>query len=61
VGKLTVSQVNVDPHRAQKPRFVLPGVDSNLVISPLVTMYAVRSNATKTETGEPLCFRQLSQ
>jgi len=37
LGKLTVSQVKVDPHLAQKPRVVLPGEESNLVISPLVT------------------------
>jgi len=43
VGRPTVSQVSVDPHRAQKPRSVFPGVDSNLAISPLVTVYAVRS------------------
>jgi hypothetical protein len=43
VGRPTVSQVSVDPHRAQKPLSVFPGVDSNLAISPLVTVYAVRS------------------
>jgi glutathione S-transferase len=43
VGRPTVSQVSVDPHREQKPRSVFPGVDSNLAISPLVTVYAVRS------------------
>src|SRR5262249_38504114 len=30
VGRPTVSQVSVDPHRAQKPRSVFPGVDSEL-------------------------------
>ena len=38
VGSPTVSQVNVDPHRPQNPRVVLPGVESNLVIWPLVTV-----------------------
>ncbi len=33
-----LSQVSVDPHLAQKPRLVFPGVESNLVISPLVTV-----------------------
>jgi hypothetical protein len=32
------SQVKVDPHLAQKPRRVCPGVVSSLVISPLVTL-----------------------
>src|ERR1700736_4973300 len=50
------SQVNVDPHLAQNPRH-LPGDELNFVISPLITVYAVQSNATKTETGAPLCFR----
>jgi antitoxin HigA-1 len=31
VAKLATSQVNVDPHLAQNPRRVLPGVESNLV------------------------------
>ena len=61
VGNRRLSQVKVDPHLAQNPRRVLPGVESNLAISPLVTVYAARSNATKTETGAPLCFRQLWQ
>jgi len=33
----------------------------NLVISPLVTTWAARANAAKTETGAPLCRRQLWQ
>ena len=32
-----LSQVRVDPHLAQNPRLVLPGEESNLVISPLIT------------------------
>jgi hypothetical protein len=54
-----LSQVKVDPHRAQNPRVVLPGVESNFVISPLVIVQAERSKATKTEAGAPLCLRQL--
>src|SRR5262244_2917526 len=61
VGPGRLSHVNVDPHRAQNPRRVLPGVESNLVISPLVTVYAWQSNATKTATGAPVCLRQLWQ
>jgi hypothetical protein len=33
-----LSQVNVDPHLEQNPRRVFPGEESNLVISPLVTV-----------------------
>src|SRR5262249_20808441 len=59
-GNCVVSQVRVEPQRAQNPR-VVPGEDLNLVISPLVTVYAPRSKPTKTETGAPLCRRQLWQ
>jgi len=59
LGKHSPSQVNVDPHRAQNPRH-LPGVELK-VISPWGTTYASRLNTTKTETGAPLCLRQLSQ
>jgi hypothetical protein len=61
VGKPALSQVKVEPHRAQKPRRVLPGVESNFAISPRVTVQAARSKATKTDAGAPLCLRQLSQ
>jgi hypothetical protein len=50
----------VDPQRAQNPRS-LPGDELNLVISPSVTAQASRLNATKAETGAPVCLRQLWQ
>jgi len=61
VGKPALSQVKVEPHRTQNPRRVLPGVESNFLTLPFVTLYAECSKATKTETGAPLCLRQLSQ
>jgi len=50
----------VEPHLAQHPRN-LPGDELNFVIFPLVNLYASCRNATKTETGAPLCRRQLWQ
>ena len=47
------------PTSPQNPRH-LPGVELK-VISPWGTTYASRLNTTKTETGAPLCLRQLSQ
>jgi hypothetical protein len=55
-----LSHVSVEPQVRQKPR-VVPGEDLNFAISPFVTVYAWKSKPTKTETGAPLCRRQLWQ
>jgi hypothetical protein len=59
-GEVSPSHVKVDPHLAQNPRN-RPGDELNLAISPSVMAQASRLNATKTETGAPLCLRQLWQ
>lgn len=60
VGKHAFSQLSVEPHRAQNPRFT-PGDESNFAIAPLVKVMAECSNDTNTDAGAPLCFLQLSQ
>ena len=48
------------PASCANPRH-LPGDELNFVISPFVTAEASRLYATNTETGAPLCLRQLWQ